>query len=178
MNQISAVKRAKLLARTERKRVYDLVVAGRDLTDFEKKYGERGPTPETKAKLQPHAIERLQARGVIDDAGERHLDEIARAYALITAPVRLKLSSVERVDGSRTSCVTEGDIELVRRYERWWDELVRTSQQKCFYPVHDVAVDGLGFSEIGAKTGRHQVTISKWFKAGLAAYHDANRTKK
>lgn len=178
MNQISAVKRAKLLARTERKRVYDLVVAGRDLTDFEKKYGERGPTPETKAKLQPHAIERLQARGVIDDAGERHLDEIARAYALITAPVRLKLSSVERVDGSRTSCVTEGDIELVRRYERWWDELVRTSQQKCFYPVHDVAVDGLSFAEIARAKRTDPRTVSVHFKAGLKTYHDANVRKK
>ena len=164
--------------RQEEKRVRVLLKQEHDNAHRERQMGFPGPTPETRRKFVPHAIETLQDRGVIDASQAAMLDQIARAYSLLTAGTGIRLSTWERVDGGRiASNDMPGDVRLIRHYAAWWDHLKNASLQRAMPIVIDVAVDGLSFNQIARRRRCDKRTAKNFLMKGLQCWAEAGRKK-
>ena len=164
--------------RDEEKRVRALIRQERDTAHRERQRGYPGPTPETRRKFVPHAIETLLDRGVIDESQAAMLDQIARAYSVLTAGTGVRLSTWERVDGGRMAADgMPGDVRLMRHYAAWWDHLKNASLQRAMPIVIDVAVDGLSFNEIARRRRCDKRTAKRFLMQGLDCWVDAGRRR-
>lgn len=172
---MNAVEQTKKLQRQEERRVRKMIATGHDVRNREEKTGRPGPTPETRGKVRAHPVERLMASGFLDEHDEQALLDIAEAYTAITASVGYASGTLERVDHSGARVPQERALVAKKRYSLWWDELQRLGLQRCFYPVIELAVDGLSFNAMSKARGIDWHTARKRVRAGLDAYHDAQK---
>ena len=172
---MNAVEQTKKLQRQEERRVRVMIHNQREADRVAELTGKPGPTPETRQKVGQHPIERLMAKGFLDEHDEQALLDIAEAYTAITAAVGYASGTLERVDNSGARMPQERAMIAKKRYSLWWDELQRLGLQRCFYPVIDLAVDGLSFNAMSEARGIDWHTARKRVRAGLDAYHDAQK---
>lgn len=167
---------ARQSAQEQHLRVRGLIDREAEERYLESKMGPaRGPTEETKEKLQTNNIEYLTGRGVITDDQERALSRIHDGFDLIVFGVRIRLSSPERVDnGGEPSEYSPREVSILRDYRRW-REAVNAAQ---FRITIDVAVAGMTFAEIEASRKLTRRTVKELLLDSLEQYRlvwEANR---
>ena len=156
-----------------------LIQGDRESAYRDSRMGYAGPTTETRRKLMPHAIDTLLDRGVIDQSQASMLDQIARAYVLVTAGTGVRSSGWERVDGGRMpSGECPAEVMLMRQYARWWDRLKQASLARAMPVVVDVAVDGLSLNEISRRRRIDKRTAKRALVQGLACWAEAGRHRR
>jgi len=166
----------KKLQRQEAKRVRTLIYEEGVQSANERITGKAGPTPQTKAKMRPHAIESLFKRGFLDDADVAALEDIANAYAKVKITMPM-MNIQERVSSSGDMAGQEFTAACEMRYQKWRKELSRQKALNCHRPVLDLAVDGFSLSEIARTRGTTRRTATKRVKKGIALYHDAQNRR-
>ncbi len=175
----SRLEAARRAGRTEEKRVRRLLRLDRDEANRIAKTGRPGPTSQTAKKLKPHAIETLLDRGVIDESQAGMLDQIARAYVLITMGTNVRLSSWERVDGGRLPTeAMPGEVRLLHHYAAWWQELCDNSLQRVMPIVLDVAVEGISLNDLARTRRMDKRTAKRLLLQGLDCWSDVARRRK
>lgn len=129
-----------------------------------------GPTPETKAKLRadPHCVDVLRDRGVIDGGQAKDMEDIEAGYRLVTQETAPRLSSPVRSDRGE---IPERDWEIrcVTRYREWALDLIGPrliSQKVCLM----AAVDGMSLSDIDVRIRKREGTAKKLLLDGLRVY--------
>ena len=162
----------------EARRVRKMIAVERDQQNLEAKTGRAGPTPETKAKVEPHAIDRLVSSGFLDSDDEHALSDIASAYMGLTASQGYASGSLDRVDHSNASAHQEANTAQQMRYSAWRDELARYGDKECHKFVIGLAVEGMSINKMARAFGRSRPTAAKRLRAGLDAYHQVVSKKK
>lgn len=135
-----------------------------------------GPTPETARKLRADPLRLLLTRNALhptDAAMNRRMFDaaldIAEAYRLVTAPVAMKPSSLERIDGRRGEGEERArEIDLKRRYDRWTRAMGAAGLP--LGPVFDVVVEGIACHKIDEKWGRRNGRAQGLLRCALATY--------
>ncbi|MFN3232919.1 MAG: hypothetical protein ACE363_12295 [Alphaproteobacteria bacterium] len=175
-SRLEAARRAK---RGEEKRVRRLLRTERDEANRIEKLGRPGPTPQTAKRLKPHAVETLLDRGVIDESQAGMLDQIARAYGLITMGTDARISSWERVDGGRLPTDSlPSEVRLLRHYAAWWDRLSEYGLQRSMSVIIDVAVDGVSLNDLARARRMDKRTAKRLLIQGLDCWADAGRQRR
>ena len=103
-------------------------------------------TSETRAKLKPDPLMSLYYRHQISSDLLQAGWNIRAAFEIITAPVRLKLSSLEKIDGATVGHVEGRRVQLLlRRYDVWRDGM--KASRLATGPILDIVVDSIGLRQ-------------------------------
>lgn len=179
MDAVARVKRARKLQNVEKRRVRKLIAVENQYEAEFRATGRATATAQTVAKLEPHAIETMLSRGVLSDDDAVALDEIARAYAILTWDVNVRMSKLERVDGTpRHHGDIPGSVRLVSHYAQWWDMLKDRREQACLPVAVDVAVDGLSLNAIARKRNIDKRTAKMKLRTAIDIWFQVGRRRK
>lgn len=101
----------------------------------------RGPTRQTIAKLKPDPLWALTRRGTLSGEQVQAAWDIRAAFEIITVPVRLRVSALEKIDcGGLDYMETRRVRRLVARYNDWVENMTR--QRLPTGPVLDIVIEG------------------------------------
>ena len=168
----------KAIRRRDRNRIRSLIKQERIDEHRIEKLGRAGPTEQTLARLEGHAIDRLQQRNIISAEQALALEEIARAYSVLTWDVEVRLSHLERVDFSTRQCEdVPGAVRLIRHYTLWWDRLKDYGMQACQPIAIDVAVDGLSINAVARNRHMDQRTVKAALLDAVDMWVDVGRKR-
>ena len=103
-------------------------------------------TAETIARLRPDPLMGLYYKHTISWSQLEAGWNIRAAFEIITAPVRLKLSSLEKIDGATVGHVEGRRVQLLlRRYDLWRDGM--KASKLATGPILDIVVDSIGLRQ-------------------------------
>ena len=135
------------MARRGRRKGHTIRTAGRAQARARAGAERRGPTRQTVAKLKPDPLWTLARRGTLSGEQVQAAWDIRAAFEIITVPVRLRLSALEKIDGGSLDYMETRRVRrLIGRYNDWVEEMTR--RRLPTGPVLDIVIEGRSCREV------------------------------